>query len=470
MQVKKFEAPTIQEALENIKRELGPEAVILQTKKNRKGFGLLSSGSVEVTVAVSDRSLHKKAYAEQRIPTAEVDRVRALPADRQSQVYERVVERSLETRAQKTKENVEIGKKKITATRYIDIDDEEGSSPLRAKGDQAVETYQRTRPPQQMLAPPAAPAMSASTEEEIKHLKRMIAELKSNQEQLASEPQGSGAQSLAHKPALATAALQTAFEELVVNGIDKKFAFSLVRNASFHLGEKTSENLDAVMDQLALEFMESTETLSVLPEPQSTEEKTSPPAVLAIVGPTGVGKTTTVAKIASHAIRSKGLKVGIINVDGYKVAAFDQIATYAKILGAPFRSVNSAEELALAIQDFKKLDLVLIDTTGRSQKETESLNEMQKLLSNVEGVRVLLMLAVATRDAELYEMGRRFAMFHPAGLVLSKLDEALVFGSIYNVSHRLKLPLVYFTTGQKVPDDFEEASKERMASLILDIE
>jgi flagellar biosynthesis protein FlhF len=141
MQVKKFEAPTLQEALENIKRELGPEAIILQTKKHKRGFGLMSKSSVEVTAAVSDRSIQKKDFADKRIPAESREAMQKAPAGRQADIYDKYMDRAVE----RSKDKVEIRKsanggaiaagaqvpvtsraatqKKLTATRYIDIDE-----------------------------------------------------------------------------------------------------------------------------------------------------------------------------------------------------------------------------------------------------------------------------------------------------------------------------------------------------------
>lgn len=190
---------------------------------------------------------------------------------------------------------------------------------------------------------------------------------------------------------------------------------------------------------------------------------------LALIGPTGVGKTTTVAKIASEAILRRGCKVGLINLDSYKVAAFDQLGTYSKILNVPFRSTATSEELASALRDFQGLDLVIIDTTGRSQRDPESLGEMQAMLRDIPDLSTYMVLSVTTRDSELYDMASRFSMFHPRGLIVSKLDEATIYGAIYNLFQKVKIPLAYFTTGQRVPEDIEEATPERVAALILDI-
>jgi flagellar biosynthesis protein FlhF len=135
----------------------------------------------------------------------------------------------------------------------------------------------------------------------------------------------------------------------------------------------------------------------------------------------------------------------------------------------PFRSCATGEDLKAAIQDFQSLDLVIVDTTGRSQRDPEQLKEMQNILGAIPQLRTQLVLSVTTRDAELYDMANRFSMFRPQGIIVSKLDEATIYGSIYNVSQKVKLPLLYFTTGQRVPEDIEEASPERVAALILDL-
>ncbi len=510
MQVKKFEAPTIQEALETIKRELGPEAIILQTKKNKRGFGLLSKDSVEVTAAVSERSLQKKEFAEKRLPPATKEAVKKMPADRQAEFLTKYSEKSVPKHARnsyadgsrstrgveaasapidalmrssgKSQDRVEVSartqaqparaqasvraaapaqassqapSKRLTATRYIDID-----------GHEAEERVAN-----------AAPKMTM--EEEVRLLKRMIEELKTSQD--AQVPTGSGAQALLNPGAqqnasgsLATPALQDAYEQLVLNGIDKRYAWNLLKQVAFELGEDRSKSPDNVLDQLAAEIMQSTEIGAPLSEAiarvESAEARTSGgPVILALVGPTGVGKTTTVAKMASEALLRRNLKVGLINLDSYKVAAFDQLGTYAKILNVPFRSCGTSDELRAAIQDFQSLDLVIVDTTGRSQRDPEQLREMQNMLNQVPQLRTQLVLSVTTRDAELYDMANRFAMFRPQGIIVSKLDEATIYGSIYNVSQKVKLPLLYFTTGQRVPEDIEEASPERVASLILDL-
>jgi len=524
MQVKKFEAPTIQEAIETIKRELGPEAIILQTKKHKKGFGLMSRSSVEVTAAVSERALQKKHYTEERLPEQSREAVKRMGAERQAEIYDKYLDKHLQQATNTVREQVSLSgargpgaarmaaaaaaaaeatqrkasmltapkgnqraaqnpvSKPATTKRYIDIKDDDEMPVPRA----SALTPEQVRLAQAALAQKGLANTQAKTlaqaqaggplpsfgqskvgpsemtiEEEVKHLKRMLEELKTNQDVPATAT-ASGAQ------ALGTPALQDAFEQLLLNGLDKRHALALIKRASFELGDDRSRSPEDVQDQLAAEIMDSTQVLSPLAAIRPGGDGRGA-AVFALVGPTGVGKTTTVAKIASEALLKRNLKVGLINFDTYKVAAFDQLATYAKILNVPFRSATSQEDLHAAIRDFQSLDVVLIDTTGRSQRDPAALKEMHESLQSISGIRSQLVLSSTTRDTELYDMAARFAIFRPQGLILSKLDEATIYGAIFNVSHKAKLPLLYFTTGQRVPEDFEEATPERLAALILDL-
>jgi flagellar biosynthesis protein FlhF len=491
MQVKKFEAPTIQEALDTIKRELGPEAIILQTKQNKRGFGLMSKGSVEVTAAVSERSLHKKVFAEKRLPSQVRDAVAKTPATRQADIYDQTLDKHLEKTAQ-GKARDEAGKK-ITATRYIDIDTPPAAAavpaPDMARASARIaygNSIAADAANAAGIGSPVPRGDSAGTpigvrgqgpghghglghgmtvEEEVRQLKRMIQELKVAQEEA---PAASGARAASQPNALATQALQDAFEQLVVNGVDRRYALALIKKASFELHPSRQTSTEHVLDQLAVEIMETTETTQLLPEKVPSGTGLGP-IVLAFVGPTGVGKTTTAAKIASDCALRRKLKVGLINLDSHKAGAFDQLAIYAKILNLPFRSAATMEDFHSAIRDFQGLDVVLVDTTGRSQRDPAAIHGMKQILDSITGVRTQLVLSVTTRDTEMFDMASRFSVFRPSGLILSKLDESTVFGSIYNVTQRARLPLIYFTTGQKVPEDLEEATRERVASLILEI-
>ena len=478
MQVKKFEAATMQEALENVKKELGPEAVILQTRNQKKGFGILSRGSVvEVTAAVSDRSITKKTRVESRLPERSREALNQLPADKQAGLYDKYTSRQLQ-RAEATQERVQIGaqrenpstSKKITATRYIDIEDEKG----RNRPAPRVESEMSV--PVQTVREDVSSRLPGTKdlEQEVRELKQMLEDLKRVQaeprdrdfsERDAREERKDQVPHIS----LDIPALQDVFEQLVVNGVDRRYALALIKKAAFELGNERSKEMDLVVDAVASELMESIQVASPLDEIQADRKsgRLKGPTVISFIGPTGVGKTTTLAKLASEAQLKRHLKVGLINLDHHKVTAFDQLATYGKILHVPFRSVASVDDLKMALLDFKNLDLVLVDTTGRSHRDPQSLNEIQDLLGAVPDLVTFLVLASTTRDSELFDAASKFSTFRPKGLILSKLDEVIVYGGIYNISQKVNLPLLYFTTGQKVPDDIEGATRERLVSLLL---
>jgi flagellar biosynthesis protein FlhF len=265
--------------------------------------------------------------------------------------------------------------------------------------------------------------------------------------------------------AFSTPALQEAFDQLVISGVDRRLALELVRRAGFELSQAAASQLEQVMDQIAAEILAGIQTADAL---EGVRPGTGTPTVLSLVGPTGVGKTTTLAKIAALGLK-KGLRVGLINLDYVKASAFEQLATFARVLNLPFRSAHSVDDLSFAIRDFSTLDLILVDTTGRSQRDPDSLREIQAMLATIPEMRTLLVLSATTRDAEMYDMATRFSVFRPHGLVFSKLDESTLHGALYNVPQKVRLPLLYFTTGQKVPDDIEQATAERVVALVMDL-
>ncbi len=462
MQVKKFEAPTLQEALDHVKRELGPEAIILQTRTHKGGFGLLSKGSVEVTAAVSDRSIAKKSFFEKKVPDKYKESVQKLPSNRQVDEYEKALDRHVDRAAKTTRDQVQIASKKITATRYIDIPEAQSSSAPPPKQAASLATPETAARAVRANIPKPAPL-----EEEVRYLKRMIEELKNTQQ----EPPAPSASSVSDRSVLSSVPLQEAYEQLLMNGVEKRIAYNILKRIAFELGDQQSKNPEKIMDSLCEEIMDGTAVHALLGDlaPTSGNASKGDPLIISFVGPTGVGKTTTLAKIASQAIYQKKLKVGMINLDCFKVGASDQMETYAKVLNVPFRTVNNVSDLRSALSDLKGMDLILMDTTGRSHRDTDSLRETQKIMESVPGIQCQLVISVTTRDTEMNDMVNRFSLFNPKGLIFTKLDEATIFGALLNVHQKFKLPLLYFTTGQRVPEDIEEATKERLAALVMDL-
>ena len=189
--------------------------------------------------------------------------------------------------------------------------------------------------------------------------------------------------------------------------------------------------------------------------------------VVALVGPTGVGKTTSIAKLAANFKLRDGLQVGLVTVDTYRVAAVEQLRTYAEIIDLPMHVVTTAREMRQSLDELSDLDLVLIDTAGRSPRDELKIHELKSLLAEAGVDDVLLVLSAASSLRSLERAAERFSTVAPTAVLLTKLDEVGGLGSVFSAARCVGLPISYFTTGQDVPDDIEAASSRRAARLIL---
>jgi flagellar biosynthesis protein FlhF len=189
--------------------------------------------------------------------------------------------------------------------------------------------------------------------------------------------------------------------------------------------------------------------------------------VVALVGPTGVGKTTTVAKLAADFKLVKGLRPGLVTVDTYRIAAIEQLRTYAEIIDLPLSVANSPTEMKRAIDELGDVDLVLIDTAGRSPRDEVKIRELADFLAAAQPDEVHLVLSAVVGERNLRAAVERFSMVHADRLILTKLDEADGLGGLLAVLGQANRPVSYLTTGQAVPDDIEPANRSRLARLIL---
>jgi flagellar biosynthesis protein FlhF len=189
--------------------------------------------------------------------------------------------------------------------------------------------------------------------------------------------------------------------------------------------------------------------------------------VVALVGPTGVGKTTTVAKLAANFKLAHGVRVGLITVDTYRIAAVEQLRTYAEIIDLPLAVVNDPVEMPRAFDQLGTVDLVFIDTAGRSPRDEVKIRELAEFLSQARPDEVHLVLSALTGHRSLRAAIEQFTVVHIDRLILTKLDEADSLGGILAVLGLSSRPISYLTTGQAVPDDIEPIDRKRLARLIL---
>jgi flagellar biosynthesis protein FlhF len=192
--------------------------------------------------------------------------------------------------------------------------------------------------------------------------------------------------------------------------------------------------------------------------------------VAALVGPTGVGKTTTIAKLAANYRLKEKRRVGLITVDTYRIAAVEQLRTYANIIDLPMQVVSTPKEMHEAVRQMAGMDLVLIDTAGRSPKDEIRLQELKAFISEASADEVHLVLSSVAASRTLQQIAERFATVGTSALILTKLDEANGLGNLLPVLRLSRAPVSYLTNGQNVPDDIEIADSSRLARLILGLE
>lgn len=186
-----------------------------------------------------------------------------------------------------------------------------------------------------------------------------------------------------------------------------------------------------------------------------------------LVGPTGVGKTTTIAKLAGKLALIDKKKVGLITIDTYRIGAVEQLKTYAEIMNIPFKVVITLKDMDEAMEEFKDCDVILIDTTGRSSKNTMQISELRAFVDKVKTDNISLVISSTTKNRDIEPIINGFKSLNYRNVIITKLDETTVYGSIINILFKCNKPVKFFTIGQNVPDDIKLLSKEKIIDLSL---
>lgn len=189
--------------------------------------------------------------------------------------------------------------------------------------------------------------------------------------------------------------------------------------------------------------------------------------IVALVGTTGVGKTTTLAKIAAKFVLEQGINAALITADTYRISAVEQLKTYSDILGLPLEIVYTPQELALAIDRHQDKELILIDTAGRSQYSAGQMLELQEFLKINPRIEKHLAISASIKINDAKEIIKKFSAVEPEKIIITKIDETGNFGTVINLLRNENLPLSYMTTGQSVPDDIVTGNADTLADLLL---
>ncbi|MDN4494261.1 flagellar biosynthesis protein FlhF [Ureibacillus aquaedulcis] len=186
-----------------------------------------------------------------------------------------------------------------------------------------------------------------------------------------------------------------------------------------------------------------------------------------VLGPTGVGKTTTIAKMAARSVLEKKKKIGFITTDTYRIAAIEQLKTYANLLQAPVEIVYNANDYKKAIDNFAHLDLVFIDTAGRNYKEAKYVDDLKEMINFDEEAESYLVLALTGKEKDMESIIQQFGEIPMGKYIFTKLDETNSIGTMFNLMIKYNKGLAYYTNGQEVPEDIEEANLDGVLELFF---
>lgn len=418
MIIKKFQAKTEEEAVQAAKKELGENIVIMNVKQVKpKGLrALWYSKSVEVTVALEEES-----EVQRRQQRENVNGTVATPVKTADVTSPSVIKPVLES-----SQNIE---KKLDSLQTLLESQMQGEQP-RKEVSKEVDAENNARNQGEGIV------------SENKEQKTEDAKVSGNPEQ--------------------DKFVRLLYSTMLENEVDEKYANGILEEIERAKNPKLPIDaiLASVYQKMILKFGKAE---GILPAEQN-------PKVVLFIGPTGVGKTTTIAKVASQFSIEQKKKVALLTADTYRIAATEQLRTYANIMEVPFRIIYSGEELKDAVMDFKEFDYIFVDTAGHSHQNGEQMDNTRELLEAAADVceyQAFLVLSATTKYRDLLSIASRYKEVGDYQLIFTKLDETITWGNLLNIKLYSQVPIAYVTYGQNVPDDIEVFNAQKTVKAIL---
>jgi flagellar biosynthesis protein FlhF len=403
MRVKRFIGENVTDIMSKIKKELGPEAVILQTRQIKEGgfLGFFAKTKIEIITAIEEKPQAEVSGTTQNtqnssFPTVKTDAIK--------KAYE----------AFRAKEN-----------EYA----------LEKKGQESVKSSNIAE--QDILE---------KTQLELQEMHSILKEIKGR---ITNEDQEEIPEPL-HKWA----------NFLNTRGVSRELSNRLLYRVKNELVEGQWNNSLLVFENL------KKQVTNLCANTQTIRPRKAKNLVVALVGPTGVGKTTTIGKLAAGFSIIEKRKVALVTADTYRVAAVEQLRTFGEIIGVPVEVVMTPEGLKEAIDEQRDKELVFIDTAGRSPHHDLHMSELEAFLSKAQPDLTMLVMSATTNLPDQLQVFERFKDLS-THLILTKLDESFSLGSLLDLLVNTDLPVAYLTNGQDVPDDIDAATPEKLARCIL---
>lgn len=444
------------EALAQVKHDLGPGAVILHTRSYKQGgvLGLGAKPVVEITASDEQAAqatrrgrmrpaAQKTAHRSEVVLPAAGDLIRktyaAAKAEmQQSQTHHAAAPSSGPANVPRSSTQPAVPASALPPVPPL------VSAPL------SVSSVPASVPP----PPPAeaAPVQSQQLAEEMGFVREMVGQMMQRQNRRRAKVR-------------------------LPDKLFKQYLALLKQQVAAELAEKIVEQVREDLDEQQLDDEQAVKEAvhakiaSLIPtDQQAGRIERAPdgrPRTIALVGPTGVGKTTTIAKLAATFKLKHRKKVALITIDTYRIAAVDQLRTYANIIKVPLHVALSPDQMVTALKKCADADVILIDTVGRSQRDDARLDQLAEFVRAARPHEIHLVLASTASESVMLETIRRFARLKADRIILTKLDEAVTFGVLLNVARRVRKKLSYLTTGQEVPQQIEPSQPDRLAGLVM---
>ena len=441
MQVKKFEASTIIEALHEVKGTLGPDAIILSTQEVKSSLG---GSKFVIVAAVSEQQLKKKELAEKKLGDIFSQKVSQKPAQQQKTVIESVY-KNLERK-------VERKNRSITQTRYIDIDESgQGNAPIMSAETPVMDEVKASSAERVKSA--AQEAFKSSLSSEFFGAKKKEPVIVEN-----VLPQRSESFVVAEPKEQFSQPISVMMQKLKECGVSQQIIQALGKRAQVETG--LNRNRRAIVDSwFAKWILNNTKVAAPL----------SDKSVEIFVGPHGAGKTTTLLKVATNYVVQQRKSVAIITSDVNRVGAVEHLRVFSRILNVPVFIATSINDLQNKIYQLDEYDSVLIDTPGISLGNMAELDFM-KALSELEShkeKRTHLTISALTKGSDLGSIMKRFRVSGFDDVVITNIDQTTQHGILINMQEKMDVPFHSFGIGSDIVDGFEYASRERVLDLIF---
>lgn len=420
MRVKRYVADSLHEAIARVKLDLGRNAIILHTKQFKEGgfLGFFARRRYEVIAALDENQLP-------------------------------VIVKTESPPVVKSGETVSAA--------AVNSKDKKDKRQQITNSDSGTATGRHRRPPGQRqkrkaeaTVKPAGPEVKMPSGTELDSIHKELTEMKELLRQVTPHPVALPRQRVSENKVVARLREQLnrlGLEPPVIEDLIKAGTTELTSEADF------SAWLNYCKQLLAAKLMFS--------EPLKTGPDTRQ-QIIALIGPTGVGKTTTIAKLAAKISLFEKKKVGLVTIDTYRIAAVEHLKTYAEIMSLPVEVVYTPADLETAFANLSDYDVILIDTAGRSPRNQTMMEELRKFIAAPEIETILLVISATTQYRDMLNIEQKFSRIAYTHLVFTKLDETGSLGPLVSLAWNCKRPISYLTTGQSVPDDIEVAKPDRL--------